>query len=62
MVHMTVQPTQVGMDHEAASQVLDACPRLRTTMPTTGTNTLHNVTQKVLYIWNQAKITSNIRK
>ena len=32
---------QVGMDHEAASQVLAARLCLRTTMPTTGTRAPH---------------------
>lgn len=36
MVHVSVQSAQVGMDHEAASQVLAAWLCLRTAVPTTG--------------------------
>ncbi len=46
-VHVSAQSALVGMDHEAASQVLAACLCLRTTMPTTGTNTPHILRQNV---------------
>lgn len=50
VVHVSVQSAQVGMDHEAASQVLAACLCLRTTMPTTGTNAPHILIRNVPYI------------